>query len=177
MLSTWEGVGGGGEGRNLRHVVTLPPSAAAINEVLTACGKPLTDPRDAEMAAINPDAIVRSSDQFTLLQGGGFDAGLLSFMEVSGAGDVNVSLLKSRPHATAGIGGFADITGFAPHLVFSGQFTAGRKDVTLGEGRLQINSLDETLSLSPQGRLSVNTADDRPWSTPFCIAIAWSMVL
>ena len=91
-------------------------------------------------AAINPDAIVRSSDQFTLLQGGGFDAGLLSFMEVSGAGDVNVSLLKSRPHATAGIGGFADITGFAPHLVFSGQFTAGRKDVTLGEGRLQINS-------------------------------------
>lgn len=51
-----------------------------------------------------------------------------------------MSLLKSRPHATAGIGGFADITGFAPHLVFSGQFTAGRKDVTLGEGRLQINS-------------------------------------
>lgn len=33
-------------------------------------------------------------------------------------------------------------------------------DVGGGGGRLQINSLDETLSLSPQGRLSVNTAKD-----------------
>lgn len=49
--------GGAGQGRNLRHVVTLPPSTAAIDEVLSACGRPLTDPRDAEMAAMNPDAL------------------------------------------------------------------------------------------------------------------------
>lgn len=90
-------------------------------------------------AAANPDAIMRSSDQFTLLAGGGFDAGLLSFLEVSAAGDVNVSLLRSRPHATAGVGGFADITGHAPTLVFSGYFTAGAKDYELGGGRLVIH--------------------------------------
>lgn len=36
-------------GRNLRHVLNLPPSATAIESVLTACGKPLVDPRDAEL--------------------------------------------------------------------------------------------------------------------------------
>lgn len=89
-------------------------------------------------AAYNPDAIVRSSDQFTLLQGGGIDIALLSFMEVNGDGDVNVSLMPSATHVTAGVGGFADITAHARHLVFSGQFTAGRKELKLGDGRLEI---------------------------------------
>ncbi len=89
-------------------------------------------------AAYNPDAIVQSSDQFTLLQGGGIDIALLSFMEVAGNGDINVSLMPSATHVTAGVGGFADITAHAKHLVFSGQFTAGRKDVKLGDGRLEI---------------------------------------
>ena len=89
-------------------------------------------------AAYNPDAIVRSSDQFTLLQGGGIDIALLSFMEVNADGDVNVSLMPSATHVTAGVGGFADITAHAKHLVFSGQFTAGRKELKLGDGRLEI---------------------------------------
>ncbi|MGL5248080.1 MAG: hypothetical protein ACRC8U_07785 [Brooklawnia sp.] len=89
-------------------------------------------------AAYNPDAIVRSSDQFTLLQGGGIDIALLSFMEVNGDGDVNVSLMPSATHVTAGVGGFADVTAHAKHLVFSGQFTAGRKELKLGDGRLEI---------------------------------------
>lgn len=89
-------------------------------------------------AAYNPDAIVPSSDQFTLLQGGGIDIALLSFMEVSADGDVNVSLMRSATHVTAGVGGFADITAHAHTLVFSGQFTAGRKEVRLGDGRLEI---------------------------------------
>lgn len=89
-------------------------------------------------AAYNPDAIVQSSDQFTLLQGGGIDIALLSFMEVSGSGDINVSRMPSATHVTAGVGGFADITAHAKHLVFSGQFTAGKKDIRLGDGRLEI---------------------------------------
>jgi len=59
--------------------------------------------------ALNPQALVQSVDQFTLLQGGGFDVAMLSFLEVSGAGDVNVSYLAARPHVTAGVGGFNDI--------------------------------------------------------------------
>lgn len=38
---------GAGPGRNLTHDVELPPSSAAIAETLSACGKPLEDPRDA----------------------------------------------------------------------------------------------------------------------------------
>ncbi|WP_341728388.1 CoA-transferase [Brooklawnia sp.] len=91
-------------------------------------------------AAYNPDAIVASSDQFILLQGGGIDIALLSFMEVSQRGDVNVSLMRAATHVTAGVGGFADITAHAKRIVFSGQFTAGRKEVKLGDGRLEIIS-------------------------------------
>lgn len=44
--------GGGGEGRNLRHELVLPASSAAIDETLTACGRPLVDPRDALLPEI-----------------------------------------------------------------------------------------------------------------------------
>jgi propionate CoA-transferase len=88
--------------------------------------------------AYNPEAIMQSADQFTLLAGGGFDVAMLSFLEVSAAGDVNVSYLPSRPHITAGVGGFADITTNAARLVFSGYFTAGRKDIVIDDGALDI---------------------------------------
>lgn len=85
--------------------------------------------------ALNPDAIMQSSDQFTLLQGGGFQAAMLSFLEVDKFGNVNVSDLPGRSHVTAGVGGFADITSNAPFIVFSGYFTAGKKEVEIsGDG-------------------------------------------
>ena len=40
-------------GRNLRYDLTLPASAAAIDETLTACGRPLVDPRDATLADLD----------------------------------------------------------------------------------------------------------------------------
>lgn len=88
--------------------------------------------------AFNPQALVQSVDQFTLLQGGGFDVAMLSFLEVSGAGDVNVSYLPARPHVTAGVGGFNDIITRAPKIVYSGYFTAGKKDIQIVDGRLEI---------------------------------------
>ena len=90
--------------------------------------------------ALNPQALVQSADQFTLLQGGGFDVAMLSFLEVSGAGDVNVSYLAVRPHVTAGVGGFSDIVTRAPKIVYSGYFTAGRKDIQITDGKLNIVS-------------------------------------
>jgi propionate CoA-transferase len=88
--------------------------------------------------ALNPQALVQSIDQFTLLQGGGFDVAMLSFLEVSAAGDVNVSYLPSRPHVTAGVGGFTDIVTRAPKIVYSGYFTAGKKDIQIADGQLHI---------------------------------------
>ncbi|HYD28187.1 hypothetical protein [Brevundimonas sp.] len=39
-------------GRNLLYDLTLPESAASIDETLTVCGRPSVDPRDAELAAL-----------------------------------------------------------------------------------------------------------------------------
>ena len=77
--------------------------------------------------AANAEAIIPSPHQFTYLQGGGFDASLLSFLEIDRDGNVNVSKLAARPQITAGAGGFVDITANARRIVFAGYFTAGAK--------------------------------------------------
>jgi acyl CoA:acetate/3-ketoacid CoA transferase len=69
--------------------------------------------------------MVASPYQFTYFQGGGFDASLLSFLQIDREGSVNVSKLGVRPHVTAGAGGFVDITARAKKIVFSGFYTAG----------------------------------------------------
>jgi acyl CoA:acetate/3-ketoacid CoA transferase len=88
--------------------------------------------------ASNLEAIVPSPDQFTFFQGGGFDRTLLSFMEVDATGSVNVSRLAAKPHVTAGIGGFIDITARAKHIVFSSYFTAGGLQLDIVRGKLKI---------------------------------------
>ncbi|MBV9247582.1 MAG: acyl CoA:acetate/3-ketoacid CoA transferase, partial [Methylobacteriaceae bacterium] len=75
--------------------------------------------------ASNAEAMMPSPQQFTYFQGGGFDASLLSFLQIDRQGCVNVSKLGARPHVTAGAGGFIDITARARRIVFSGFFTAG----------------------------------------------------
>jgi len=87
--------------------------------------------------ASNADAIMASPNQFTYFQGGGFDATLLSFLQVDGDGSVNVSKLGAKPYLTAGCGGFVDITAHARRIVFSGFFTAGAQ-LEVGDGRLTI---------------------------------------
>jgi len=88
----------------------------------------------------NPDAIMQSADQFTLLQGGGFEHALLSFLEIDEHGNVNVHSLPKRRHVSAGIGGFVDIVSSAPEIVFVGSFTAGRRDIAIEDGALQIRA-------------------------------------
>ena len=87
--------------------------------------------------AQNPDALMASPDQFQYLQGGGFDRAMLSFLEVDADGNVNVSRLAGRPHVTAGVGGFVDITARAKRLVFSGYFTAGA-EIAVEDGQVEI---------------------------------------
>jgi acyl CoA:acetate/3-ketoacid CoA transferase len=81
-----------------------------------------------------------SADQFTLLQGGGFDHALLSFLEIDREGNVHVHYLPKKRHVTAGVGGFADITSRAKSIVFIGAFNAGRRDIALRDGSLSISS-------------------------------------
>lgn len=98
-------------------------------------GVPLLD--FAFGCASNADAFMPSPHQFTYFQGGGFDASLLSFLEIGADGSVNVSKLAFRPHVTAGAGGFVDITARAKKIVFSGMFNAGAK-MSVSNGRAVI---------------------------------------
>ncbi len=90
--------------------------------------------------SLNASALMSSVDQFTLLQGGGFDHALLSFLEIDREGNVNVHYLAKRRHVTAGVGGFADITSRAKSIVFVGAFNAGRRDIAVSDGELKIRS-------------------------------------
>jgi acyl CoA:acetate/3-ketoacid CoA transferase len=126
--------------------------------------------------ALNPQALVQSVDQFTLLQGGGFDVAMLSFLEVSGGGDVNVSYLPARPHVTAGVGGFNDIVTRAPKIVYSGYFTAGKKDIQIVDGRLEIVSdgpvakfVPEVAQVSFSGEMARQRRQDVLYVTERCV--------
>ncbi|WP_328665474.1 hypothetical protein OG905_00775 [Streptomyces sp. NBC_00322] len=90
--------------------------------------------------SLNPEAILASADQFSFLQSGGFDTAMLSFLEIDAEANANASALPGRSHVTAGVGGFADITANARHLVFSGFFTAGRRDIDIEDGRLRLTA-------------------------------------
>lgn len=86
----------------------------------------------------NAEAFVASPQQFSYFQAAGFDASLLSFLQIDKQGSVNVSKLAARPHVTAGAGGFVDITARARRIVFSGYFNAGAK-LDIRDGKLVIN--------------------------------------
>ena len=123
-------------------------------------GVPLLD--FAFGCAANAEAFVPSPLQFTYFQGGGFDASLLSFLEIGQDGSVNVSRLAFRPHVTAGAGGFVDITARAKKIVFSGMFNAGAKIQIAGgkvviekEGKLKklVKSVDHITFSGPRAVL------------------------
>jgi acyl CoA:acetate/3-ketoacid CoA transferase len=99
--------------------------------------------------AANARAFMPSPDQFTYFQGGGFDRTMLSFMQIDADGSVNVSRLAARPHVTAGVGGFIDITARARSIVFSGYFTAGGLELEVGDGRLTIHKEGRSRKLVP----------------------------
>jgi propionate CoA-transferase len=88
--------------------------------------------------AVNPQAIVPSPDLFTYFHGGGLDRSFLSFLQVDGEGNVNVSRLSSRPHVTAGVGGFADIVSRARQIVFSGHFRTASAQIEIESGEIII---------------------------------------
>lgn len=123
----------------------------------------------------NAEAFVPSPHQFCYFQAGGFDASLLSFLEVGKNGSVNVSRLASIPHRTAGAGGFVDITTRARKIVFSGNFNAGAK-MSIVDGTLQIDKegkvakfVDEVDQVSFSGRRALEQDQDITYITERCV--------
>ncbi|MCP4317865.1 MAG: acyl CoA:acetate/3-ketoacid CoA transferase [Hyphomicrobiales bacterium] len=123
----------------------------------------------------NAEAFVSSPHQFTYFQAAGFDASLLSFLQIDKHGSVNVSKLSARPHVTAGAGGFVDITSRAEMIVFSGYFNAGAK-LAVTKGRLVIEKegriakiVDEVEQVSFSGRRAVTQGQDVTYVTERCV--------
>lgn len=136
-------------------------------------GVPLLD--FAFGCASNADAYMPSPYQFTYFQGGGFDASLLSFLEIGKDGSVNVSRLTFRPHVTAGAGGFVDITSRAKKIVFSGMFNAGAK-LAIADGKLVIDKegklkklVNEVEHVTFSGKRAVEQGQDVTYVTERCV--------
>jgi acyl CoA:acetate/3-ketoacid CoA transferase len=97
-------------------------------------------------------------------------------MEVSSEGDVNVSRLASKPHVTAGVGGFIDITSHGRKLVFSGFFTAGGLKLDLAGGKVTIlqegkfpKFVEEVEHVTFSGRRSRTLGQDITYVTERCV--------
>ena len=127
--------------------------------------------------AANAEAIVPSPQQFLYFQGGGFDASLMSFLQIDADGSVNVSKLAARPHVTAGVGGFIDITARAKKIVFSGQFTAGAK-LAIDDGALVIHREGKVRKLVPKmdqvtfsGRRAIAQGQHITYVTERCVMV------
>ncbi len=125
--------------------------------------------------ASNAEAIVPSPYQFTYFQGAGFDASLLSFLQIDRDGCVNVSKLGARPHVTAGAGGFVDITARARKIVFSGYFTAGaalavehHELAILREGKVR-KLVNEVEHVSFSGRRAVEQGQHITYIAERCV--------
>ncbi|MBK5568746.1 acyl CoA:acetate/3-ketoacid CoA transferase [Ensifer sp. SSB1] len=136
-------------------------------------GVPLLD--FAFGCASNADAFMPSPYQFTYFQGAGFDASLLSFLEIDRNGSVNVSKLSFRPHVTAGAGGFVDITARAKKIVFSGMFNAGAK-LSIADGKLVIEKegklkklVNEVEHVTFSGRRGIEQGQDITYVTERCV--------
>ena len=123
----------------------------------------------------NAEAFVTSPHQFCYFQAGGFDASLLSFLEVGMDGSVNVSRLSAVPHRTAGAGGFVDITARARKIVFSGNFNAGAR-MRIDGGKIVIDKegkvakfVEVVDQVSFSGARAVEQGQDVTYVTERCV--------
>jgi acyl CoA:acetate/3-ketoacid CoA transferase len=123
----------------------------------------------------NAEAFVASPHQFAYFQSGGFDASLLSFLEIDKDGSVNVSRLSAMPHRTAGAGGFVDITTRAKRIVFSGNFNAGAK-MLIEDGKLVITKegkiakfVEKVDQVSFSGKRAIAQGQDVTYVTERCV--------
>ena len=98
-------------------------------------------------SAYNPRAIIDQASMFDFYAGGGLDVAFVSFAEVDGDGNVNVTRFGNR---NDGAGGFIEITQNAKRIVFSGTLTGGGLKVSIDEGEVRIEQEGSIRKFVPQ---------------------------
>ncbi len=86
-------------------------------------------------ASVNAQAIIDQPYQFDFYDGGGLDTAFLGLAQADAQGNLNVSKFGPK---LAGAGGFINISQSAQKVVFVGSFCAGRQELRIEHGRLQI---------------------------------------
>ncbi|WP_209343291.1 CoA-transferase [Flavonifractor sp. AGMB03687] len=85
--------------------------------------------------SMNPEVINSICDTFDLYDGGFLDMTFLGAAEIDAQGNVNVSKFGPR---CPGPGGFINISQNTPSVNFMGAFTAGKSDIRVQDGKLNI---------------------------------------
>ena len=86
-------------------------------------------------AAMSPQSVCTSAEQFDFYDGGGLDICFIGALEVDGKGNVNGHY---HPKKLSGIGGFINITQFTHKVVFCTAFSAGGLKISQEAGGLHI---------------------------------------
>ncbi len=86
-------------------------------------------------AAVNPDSVIPTAEQFDAYNGGSLDMAVLGLAEVDKDGNVNVSKFGTR---VTGPGGFINITQSTKKVIFMGTFTAVNLEEKVEDGKLVI---------------------------------------
>jgi propionate CoA-transferase len=85
-------------------------------------------------SSYNAQAIIEPGAMFDLIDGGNLGVTCLGLAEADAQGNLNVSKFGGRVN---GPGGFINITGFTPKILYCGTFMAGGESV-VAEGKLSI---------------------------------------